>query len=117
MKKGFTLIEMIIVIAILAIISAILVPSIAGYKQKAEKTKFSEDAKGLSHAIHMYEADYEGTISDVIDSNDIYKLKNLVDNFPSEYFGKSKSDVEAIANGDEIMYRQGNSYIIESVPH
>lgn len=117
MKKGFTLIELIVVIAILAILSVILIPSIIGYRQKAEKSKYSEDARSLNYAIKMYESDYNGKISDVIDNNDISKLKDLVNEFPSEYLGKSKSDVEAIANGDEIMYRQGNSYIIESAHH
>lgn len=38
-KKGFTLIELIVVIAILAILAAILIPSLTGYLAKANRAK------------------------------------------------------------------------------
>lgn len=44
-KKGFTLIELIVVIAILAILAAILIPSITGYINSATEQKNSANAR------------------------------------------------------------------------
>ncbi len=44
-KKGFTLIELIVVIAILAILAAILIPAITGYITKAEQGRDSANCR------------------------------------------------------------------------
>ena len=44
-KKGFTLIEMIVVIAIIGILAAILVPSMAGYLSTAKDSKKEANAR------------------------------------------------------------------------
>ncbi|HCT62761.1 MAG TPA: type IV pilin [Erysipelotrichaceae bacterium] len=55
-KKGFTLIELIVVIAILAILAAILIPSIINYIDEANGAKLQANARSeysrvmLSHA-------------------------------------------------------------------
>lgn len=44
-KKGFTLVELIVVISILAILALILVPSIIGYTAKAKAAVGKANAK------------------------------------------------------------------------
>lgn len=69
-KKGFTLIELIAVIAILAILGAILVPTIAGYRTRAEKSNIQTSAKTVQDAIETWNADKDGdTSSSIVDSN------------------------------------------------
>lgn len=56
-KKGFTLIEIIAVIAILAILGSILVPNVLGYRKKAEKANIQTSAKTVMSAIEAYNSD------------------------------------------------------------
>ena len=50
-KKGFTLIELIVVIAILGILAAVLIPKFGGFQDKARKTQILTDAKQIATAI------------------------------------------------------------------
>ena len=46
-KKGFTLIELIVVLAVLAILAAMLFPSLTGYIDKAADDKLVKSQKPL----------------------------------------------------------------------
>lgn len=46
-KKGFTLIELIVVIAILGVLMAILIPSVTGYLKKARQSAANANAKSI----------------------------------------------------------------------
>lgn len=40
-RRGFTLVELIVVLVILAILAALLIPALTGYIDKAKKTRSS----------------------------------------------------------------------------
>ncbi len=59
-KKGFTLIELMIVIAIIAILAAILVPNFVKARAQGQLTACKSNLKNLGTACEMYAADHNG---------------------------------------------------------
>lgn len=54
-KKGFTLIELVAVVAIIGILAALLVPKITGYMNEAKKTKVIDQARKVVMAVDTYQ--------------------------------------------------------------
>ena len=59
-KKGFTLIELMIVIAIIAILAAILVPNFVKARAQGQLTSCKSNLKNIGTACEMYSADWNG---------------------------------------------------------
>jgi len=83
-RKGFTIVELVIVIAVIGILSAILIPTFAGVTKNAREKALQE---GLRNAYVEYSADYaaqEGYVerqdaylsadASLSSSSEVYKL-------------------------------------------
>lgn len=57
-KKGFTLVELIVVIVIILILAAVLIPNVMRYIGSARESAFQSEASGYLTEITGYEAEY-----------------------------------------------------------
>lgn len=79
-RKGFTLIELIVVIAIIGILAAILIPQFGGFTDKAKDKALLSEARTVQTAMAAYLAEYgsepttEAEISEYIDGAILDKL-------------------------------------------
>lgn len=74
-EKGFTLIELVVVIAILAILALILIPSLSGYKTKADKSKDEANARNIYTAATLLLDEDEIAKADTNGKGDLIKTK------------------------------------------
>lgn len=67
-KKGFTLIELMAVIAIIAILAAVLVPTVSGYINRSKKTAVITQVRNVITAVQTYNATADKPIVTTEDS-------------------------------------------------
>ena len=85
-KKGFTIVELVIVIAVIAILAGVLIPTFAGVTNKAKESKALQEAKNaytndLALLDGQVEADISGkvyvkTTDDAYNAEKTYYTKN-----------------------------------------
>ena len=59
MKKGFTIVELVIVIGVIAILSAILIPTFVSLTDKANKARASQEVSDAYTQYVVHESDIE----------------------------------------------------------
>lgn len=107
-KKGFTLVELIVVIAIIAVLAAILVPTMMGMVTKSRVTSNDSTASGLKDTVAtwMVELDTAGlkvpstaTIN-ITGHNGSWTLKDGADTTFANFGAGAKDKLEAKLDGD-----------------
>lgn len=99
-KKGFTLLELLVVLAILAILIAIAVPVYKNQKEKAAITAHNANVRVLETAVESYRQDNDGKLPDKLAINELVNGKYI------------KSVPKVPASENEKL--KGKSYSIES---
>ncbi|UZQ81887.1 prepilin-type N-terminal cleavage/methylation domain-containing protein [Thermoanaerobacter sp. RKWS2] len=67
-RKGFTLVELLVVVAIIAILAAALVPRLLGYTDRARQARAMSDLGTMKTVIETYTADQGNGVYPVPDS-------------------------------------------------
>lgn len=87
-RKGFTLIEMIIVIAIIAILIALIAPNLQKFLKTAKETRANADAKTLYTSASTYLVEQYTKGKTV--ANGTWTQGSMPDNFLDEYFNENE---------------------------
>lgn len=113
-QKGFTLVELIVVLAILAVLSAIMVPSLTGYIDKAKNTQLLSIARSVYTAaqIEVSEAYARGPME--VKSATNITDRPAVGNFPSIRNIVENSEMKdwGFAGQDYVDYRGTVKYFV-----
>ena len=87
--KGFTMIELIVVIAIIAVLAAVLVPSMIGYTRTARAAAITSNARNVYNAAKI----------SVLEANQNVRIKVN----PGEvYFGDDSGNAYAAGGSDDL---------------
>jgi general secretion pathway protein G len=97
-RRGFTLIEVLLVVAILGVIAAAVVPALIGRQQEANIQITKTDIRGLEQALKMYAVDHDGeylqgskdSLSQLLTSSNYrgHQLKPYLEEIPKDAWGE-----------------------------
>ncbi|MDU2383660.1 MAG: prepilin-type N-terminal cleavage/methylation domain-containing protein [Finegoldia magna] len=97
-KKGFTLLELLVVLAILAILIAIAIPVYKNQKEKAAITAHNANVRVLETAVESFKQDNSGNLPDGLEKLVPGYIKS-VPKVPASENEKLKGKSYSITNG------------------
>lgn len=120
-KKGFTLIELIVVIAIIGVLAAILVPTMLGYVKKSKLSSATTTASSIHKAINtaLTELDEEGNMESTFTNGNGTVTLGTSPWVDTNSFGKKVkiyfADISKISNGNAMAEIRGGTCIAVAV--
>ena len=106
-RKGFTIVELVIVIAVIAILAAVLIPNISNLVKKANASADESLVRNLNTALSM-DVEKHQTMDAALEAaktNGGYELTTIVTkNKDNKILWDSKNDCFVYLNGNTIKY-------------
>lgn len=100
-EKGFTLVELVVVIAILAVLAALLVPRIMGNVEDARSSKEIANARTLASEITTYNAvakvNDDGSEITALTNTELGKIKRSTKDLPDSKYADITFDLDGNA--------------------
>ena len=111
--RGFTVIELIVVIGIIFILAAALLPVLSKAREMAKKTRAREEIHQLEVALRMYGEDWGRYPDDdeFLALNSPYRCENLIDALEYEVENGPYGAWEEDTSSDDLFDPWGNAYI------
>lgn len=95
-KRGFTLVELIVVLVILAILAALLIPALTGYIDKAKKDQVIAETRMLHEAVQTEMSELYGSANGKLNS------ATTLANNTGKVIGNNPNGYDLKANYDKI---------------
>ena len=96
-RKGFTIVELVIVIAVIAILASVLIPTFSGVVEKANKSKALQEVKSA----------YTATLAEVLSDNDSANdnsLDSVVVNYTGFYIQITNGNATVVSGSDTATH-------------
>jgi prepilin-type N-terminal cleavage/methylation domain-containing protein len=93
-RGGFTLIELMLVVAIIALLATIAIPNYLRARKRSQAARMLDDLKAVDYAMELYAAEYHKKGNEPIGDADVAFLKKyikervmLYESLPNDFFG------------------------------
>ena len=95
-RKGYTLIEIMLVVAILSLLASLAIPNYIRVRKRSQAVRILDELKSVDHAMDQYAAEFQKKGSEVLDPTAVTALKKylktgttLYNSLPNDMFGNA----------------------------
>lgn len=111
-RKGFTLVELIVVLVILAILAALLIPALTGYIDKANKEKVIAECRMAVMAVQTESTTIYGAKGKVTAPGDFTADEQKIIRNLAEVSGHWTAKVDASGKVTELTYENASWHVV-----
>ena len=116
-SRGFTIVELLIVIVVIAILATITIVSFNGIQQRAREVQLSSDINGIKKAMELYKADQGEYVSCTSGNSECNYFPDIRSQLVPQYASTLSSYPFAYVNPGLSFDRWGMRYLKNNPPY